>query len=139
MSSSSENANNSILDVCAAVVFHGRHVFLATRRPGAHLAGKWEFPGGKLEAGESPEQCILRELKEELGWTLQSPQELFQLTYSYPEKTVRLHFMLCTDGGADSPAPKEGQNCGWFTLQEARSLEMAPADRAAIEKIPFPL
>ena len=139
MSSSSENASKIVLDVCAAVVFHGRRVFLATRHPGAHLAGKWEFPGGKMESEETPGQCILRELREELGWTVNNPRELFQMVHSYPEKTVRLHFMFFEDGGVNSPVPQEGQNCGWFTLQEARSLEMAPADRAAIEKIPFPL
>jgi len=124
-----------MLDVCAAVLFQDGRVFLATRRPGSHLEGKWEFPGGKIEQGESPAQCILRELKEELFWSVGNPRELFRMVHSYPDRSVRLHFLLCDPCEGSTPSPREGQQCGWFTPEEAAALDLAPADRAALARI----
>ena len=118
----------SPLAVCAAVVFRGGKLLLATRRPGGELAGKWEFPGGKVQPGETHENCIRRELLEELGVTVASTTELAEETFAYPEKTVCLHFMLCTIGEQAVAAPREGQQCGWFTPAEWSTLELAPAD-----------
>ena len=122
----------AIIEVCAAVILQGDRLLLATRRPGGHLAGKWEFPGGKIASGETPARCIARELEEELHLKLLASTELFRMEHAYPEKKVGLHFMLCrvADGLVASPA--EGQKCGWFSAAEAAALDLAPADERAI-------
>ncbi len=121
----------SKLEVCAAVVLKGDRLLLATRRPGSHLAGKWEFPGGKIKEGETASQCIERELLEELGLNVSCAGELFALDFEYPEKSIRLHFMSCeTDSVAK---PMEGQHIGWFTAREALALDLAPADEKALD------
>ncbi|MBP5299883.1 MAG: NUDIX domain-containing protein, partial [Victivallales bacterium] len=116
------------LAVCAAVVFRGGKLLLATRRPGSSLAGKWEFPGGKVRPGESLENCIARELSEELGLAVRSATEMGEVTFAYPEKSVCLHFMLCTIDAQAEAVPREGQQCGWFAPGEWRSVELASAD-----------
>lgn len=124
---------SSAIEVCAAVVLTGDRLLLATRRPGAHLSGKWEFPGGKIRADEDACQCISREMNEELGVHAGEWTELFALEYEYPEKAVRLHFMFCQDADGVTANPAEGQKCGWFTAAEALALDLAPADRKALE------
>ena len=84
------------INVCAAVVMRGRRFLLATRPDGTHLAGHWEFPGGKMHAGETLAACIIRELEEELGVTVAEPVEIAVIEHAYPEKRIRLHFMRCT-------------------------------------------
>ncbi len=125
--------SQDVLEVCAAVVLSGDRLLLATRRPGSHLAGSWEFPGGKIEAHETSEQCIQRELEEELGLRLSSAPEVFTLRHAYPGKTIRLHFMRCLLGEHQETRPREGQFAGWFTPDEMAALDLAPADRAAVQ------
>ncbi len=122
-----------VLDVCAAVVFSddGR-LLLATRRPGSHQAGKWEFPGGKVRPGESLEDCIRREAAEELGLQVAAAQPMLAFDYAYPDKTVRLHFMWCSLAAENAPEAREGQAFAWFSAAEVGGLDLAPADRAML-------
>ncbi len=122
------------IDVCAAVVRQRQRFLLATRPPGSHLAGYWEFPGGKIHAGETPEACILRELCEELGVAAVEPEFLALVEHDYPGKRIRLHFLRCRLPDGENPHPHEGQQCGWFTLAELRALNLAPADRRFVEE-----
>lgn len=121
-----------IIEVCAAIVFMGGRMLLATRRPGAHLAGLWEFPGGKVRQGESVGECIKREMREELCFDVINPVEIFALEHSYPEKTVRLHFMMCFAAEGAKPVPAEGQSWGLFASPQLKTLDMAPADARAV-------
>jgi 8-oxo-dGTP diphosphatase len=126
------------IDVCAAVIRRDGKILLATRPPGSHLAGKWEFPGGKCAAGESTESCISREILEELHLSVRSAVPVDTLVHRYPDKTVRLFFLECDiDPGAD-PVPREGQDVGWFGAREAAELDLAPADRVFLNRF-FPL
>jgi len=88
-------APRHITEVSAALIFRAGKILIARRHAGAHLGGLWEFPGGKREPPETFEQCLVRELREELGvesWV----GELFEeITHAYPEKTVRLKFFIC--------------------------------------------
>ena len=116
------------LSVCAGLVFRDGKMLLATRRPDSDLAGKWEFPGGKVRQGETLEGCIARELQEELGLEVCRASCFAEMTFSYPGKTVCLHFMHCEVAVNSQPAPREGQQCGWFLPGEWESLDYAPAD-----------
>ena len=108
---------------------HGR--ILVTRRPpGTHLAGLWEFPGGKPHAGETLEQALRREIAEELGAVADVGELIQTIHWTYPDKQVRLHFFHCTI--ADEPKPLEGQEMQWFTRDELTQHEFPAADAALI-------
>ncbi|MFA4944099.1 MAG: (deoxy)nucleoside triphosphate pyrophosphohydrolase [Lentisphaeria bacterium] len=123
------------LEVCAAVVRRQRRFLLATRPAGKHLAEHWEFPGGKVHAGETLEACIIRELREELGVTVQAPHWLATLDHAYPGKHIRLHFLAGDLPATAEPHPHEGQRLGWFTPAEMGALLLAPADRRFAERL----
>src|SRR6059036_1716686 len=83
------------IEVAAGVVFRQGQVLITQRRPGGHLGGLWEFPGGKRESGETFEECLQRELREELGIEVEVGERVESLTHRYEERTVQLEFFLC--------------------------------------------
>src|SRR5437867_8569188 len=85
----------TIIDVAAALLFRDGKLLVTQRYPDAHLGGLWEFPGGKREPGETFEECLRRELKEELGIEVEVGEEVESITHRYPEKTVHLKFFRC--------------------------------------------
>jgi mutator protein MutT len=118
--------------VVLAAVIEVDDAFLLTRRlKGTHLAGTWEFPGGKCEPGETHEACLERELAEELGVEAAIGPEVFAVTHTYAERTVELHFRQCTITGA--PRPLLGQEMRWVKREELHTLEFPEADRELIE------
>jgi 8-oxo-dGTP diphosphatase len=83
------------IEVSAALIFRNGKLLITQRHPNVHLGGLWEFPGGKREANETFEQCLVREIHEELGVEI-SVSKLFQeITHTYPEKVVHLKFFIC--------------------------------------------
>lgn len=127
-----------IVDVAVGVIFDtaGR-VLLAQRRPGAHLADLWEFPGGKIAADESGEAALSRELQEEVGITPRVWRPLIEVVYAYPEKTVRLHVWRVDvfDGVAEG---REGQAIAWVAPRELMQWPLPPADRPIVTAIGLP-
>ena len=85
-----------IIDVAAALVFRGGKLLITQRPSGAHLEGLWEFPGGKREPEESFEDCLVRELREELGIEVVVGHLIQTVVHRYPEKTVQLKFFRCS-------------------------------------------
>lgn len=83
------------IDVAAGLVFHQQKILITQRLKGSHLAGLWEFPGGKREPGETFEDCLVRELREELGIEVSLGRAFAEITHDYPGKTVHLKFFLC--------------------------------------------
>jgi len=83
------------IDVAAGLVFHQQKLLITRRPVGVHLAGLWEFPGGKREPRETFKECLSRELREELGIDVAIGQLFDEITHNYPERTVRLRFFLC--------------------------------------------
>ena len=112
-------------------------VLLMQRLPGKHLAGMWEFPGGKLEAGEAIESALARELHEELGIEAHAFAPLISLPWRYPEKTVRLH-ALCVTGWRGEPHPREGHPLHWVAIEAMNPAEMPPADRPIVTALRLP-
>lgn len=123
-----------MLIVVLAAVIEQDDAFLLTRRlKGTHLAGTWEFPGGKCEPNETHEECLRRELVEELGVDAVIGEEIFAITHAYPEKTVELHFRACRLNG--TPSPQIGQEMQWAMRDRLQELEFPEADRELIEML----
>src|SRR2546430_685652 len=83
------------IEVAAALLFRDGKLLITQRSPGSYLAGFWEFPGGKREARETFEECLRRELEEELGIQVEVMAAVESVTHEYPEKTVHLRFFRC--------------------------------------------
>ena len=121
-----------ILVVAAFWQRRGR-IFLAKRPHNKARGGLWEFPGGKVEKGETPEEALARELREELGLEVQVGQRLAALDYDYPDVAINL---VCHQISAlGNPLPQEGQEGGWFLPKELETLELAPADRLLWQRL----
>ena len=112
--------------VAAAVIEKDDRFLLTRRQQGVHLAGFWEFPGGKCEPGESHGACLAREIREELGVEASVGQELLATAHAYPDRRVELHFLRCAIVGA--PVPQLGQEMRWVPRAELALLPLPPAD-----------
>ena len=119
--------------VAAAVVEDHGHYFVTRRQQGVHLEGYWEFPGGKCRDGESLQQCLKRELREELAADADIGDEIFIVAHDYPDRTVELHFFSCTL--LNSPVALLGQEMRWIGRDELRSLSFPPADTELIDRL----
>ncbi len=117
--------------VVAAVVERADRILVTQRLPGTHLAGHWEFPGGKMEDGEDHRRCLEREMREELDVEVEVGSELHTTSFDYPARTVELHFHRCTIIG--EPKPILGQRVRWVSRAELRTLRFPPADLELIQ------
>jgi 8-oxo-dGTP diphosphatase len=117
--------------VVVAAVIERNGSFLLTLRPaGTHLAGHWEFPGGKVHDHETHEEALRREIFEELDAVARVGELVHTVTHAYPEKTVQLFFYKCDlDGEAK---PMIGQDMRWVAKQELSTLAFPDADRDLI-------
>jgi len=118
-----------IIVTAALIERDGR--FLVTRRvEGVHLAGYWEFPGGKCEPGEPHDTCLRREILEELGVDIVVHGLVFEISHAYEDRGVHLFFYTCTLAG--EPRPLLGQEMRWVARAELGALEFPPADTELI-------
>jgi mutator protein MutT len=120
-------ADRPVIVVVAAVIERGGRWLLTKRLAGTHLAGTWEFPGGKCEPGEPHAACLARELREELGVEVDVGREIFTVEHAYADRTVRLHFLRCAL--RSEPAPLLGQMIAWASRDDLADLEFPEADR----------
>jgi 8-oxo-dGTP diphosphatase len=121
-----------IIVVAAVIEEHG--AFLVARRlRGTHLAGYWEFPGGKVQEGESHEAALGREIREELNTGIDGLRKIFQAAHAYPERTVELHFYRGTLTGR--PEPALGQELRWIRREDFASLDFPPADAELLAEL----
>lgn len=121
----------AVVVVVAGVIERDGRLLVSRRLEGTHLAGLWEFPGGKCEPGEPHEACLTRELAEELGVASIIGDELLVTEHAYPERTVRLHFRHATITG--EPRPLLGQELMWVARRDLGELPFPDADRALLE------
>lgn len=116
--------------VVAAVIQDGDRFLVTRRLVGTHLAGLWEFPGGKIDPDETHANALRREIREELGSDAIVGELVLATTHAYPETTVRLYFYRCTLAGA--PRPLLGQEMRWVDREELPTLGFPAADAALI-------
>jgi mutator protein MutT len=123
--------SDAIVVVVAGVIERDGRLLVSRRLKGTHLAGLWEFPGGKCEPGEPHDTCLRRELAEELGVASTVGDELLVSEHAYPERTVRLHFRHAVIRG--EPRPLLGQELMWVERGDLDQLMFPPADRDLID------
>jgi len=124
-----------VIEVTAALIRDDAGRYLITqRRRGSHLEGLWEFPGGKLETGETAEVGLRRELEEELTATFDVGPLVETIHWEYPDRTIVLRFYTCRH--ASGPiAPREGQAMAWVAPDRLTDYAFPPADAALIERL----
>jgi 8-oxo-dGTP diphosphatase len=124
-----------LVEVVAALVQDEKGRYLITqRRKGSHLAGLWEFPGGKREADESLEEALRRELAEELSARFAVGQRVETVRWEYPERTIVIHFYRCRlESGTIEP--REDQAMAWVAPDRLSDFDFPPADRDVIERL----
>lgn len=123
-----------LIEVVGAVLVRDDRVLAARRGPSMALAGLWEFPGGKVEAGESPEQALIREVREELLCEISVGEHVETTSHTYEFGTVTLTtFFAAVESG--EPQLTEHDELRWVPAAELRSIEWAPADVPAVEHV----
>jgi mutator protein MutT len=124
----------SPLVIVTAAVVRRDGFILVTRRPrGVHLEGYWEFPGGKCEPGETHEDCLRREIEEELGVEARVGHRILDVSHEYSDRTVELHFFACELLG--EPIPILGQEMLWVDRDRLGTLQFPPADAELIRML----
>jgi mutator protein MutT len=124
----------NVIEVAAGLIRHDGRYLITRRKPGVHLAGFWEFPGGKREADESLMECLQRELFEELGIRVDLPIPYRIVRHEYPEKTVELHFFRCAIEEGE-PEPVDCAEIRWVRPEELTQFEFPSADQVIIEAL----
>ncbi|MBU1691993.1 MAG: Nudix family hydrolase [Gammaproteobacteria bacterium] len=128
----------NILEVAAAVMQRSDGEFLLAERPAGKLyAGWWEFPGGKIEAGESPYHALVRELHEELGIDVDVAHPWLTRVYTYPHATVRLHFFRVVNWHGE-PHGKENQRLSWQYPDAVSVTPLLPANGPVLRSLNLP-
>lgn len=112
--------------VTAAVIRRGDEFLVTRRQRGVHLEGYWEFPGGKQDPGESLEECLRREIREELDVDVTIGSRLLSCAHAYPSRIVELHFFEAELQG--EPTAMLGQEVRWVARGDLTSLQFPPAD-----------
>ena len=123
-----------LLDVAAGVLRRGDRVLLAERVRGGHGDGYWEFPGGKIEPGESAADALVRELAEEIGVVIAEPVPLVTVSHDYPARSVRLHVFEVVRWSGE-PCGREGQGLRWCAIDALRDIRLLEANAPVVEAL----
>ena len=123
-----------MIDVSAAIIFHDGRLLITQRPDDSHLGGLWEFPGGKREPNETFEQCLVREIREELGMDIAADELFEEITHAYNERTVHIKFFTCrwTGGG---PQLLGCAAFKWVTKDELSQHDFPAADAQLLAKL----
>jgi 8-oxo-dGTP diphosphatase len=120
--------------VTAGILEENGLVLIARRGPGKHMAGKWEFPGGKIENGESPEESLARELQEELDVQARIGELLCRATYEGDGVSLEL-LVYRVEGFEGTPVLREHEEIRWVAPRDLRSYDLADSDRRVVEAL----
>lgn len=124
----------TLIEVSAGLVFRHGLLLITRRRPDAHLGGLWEFPGGKVDASESAEDCLKRELMEELGIEVEIKELIETVEHDYPEKSVRLKFFRC-QWLRNEPRPLGCEDFAWIGGPQLANYAFPPADAQLLQRL----
>ncbi|MFC1533511.1 (deoxy)nucleoside triphosphate pyrophosphohydrolase [Thermodesulfobacteriota bacterium] len=129
-----ERTNKPNINVTAAMIWKDGRLLITKRPEGSHLAGLWEFPGGKQKANEILKECLEREIKEELGMDIRADEFLLTVQHEYDTKLVNLHLFQCSYLKG-FPEALEGQEIKWVTPEDLQKYAFPPPDREIIERL----
>ncbi|MBW3140384.1 8-oxo-dGTP diphosphatase MutT [Ferrimonas balearica] len=129
-----ESNDMAIVQVAIGLVVIDGAVLVAKRHKDQHQGGLWEFPGGKVEPGETPEQAVIRECQEEVGLTLSQPELFDYIEHDYGDRQVQLSAFLATAAEGEAHG-REGNPLRWCPISELAQLPMPAANGRLIEKL----
>ncbi|MDX2319349.1 MAG: 8-oxo-dGTP diphosphatase MutT [Moritella sp.] len=121
-----------VVHVAAGIIVRDQQVFLSKRSSQQHQGDKWEFPGGKVESGESALEALTRELKEEVNLEVLNAQAFYQLEFDYGDKVVQLDFYL-VDRFAGCGEGLEGQQTAWVNIKDLANYTFPAANQVIVE------
>lgn len=121
-------------EVTAAILLKDNKVLIAKRAPGENLAGKWEFPGGKIEPGETPQECLKREIREELEVDIEVLDYFDESIYEYHSGTIKLQAFWCQWISGDFSLKVHSQ-IAWVNHNQLDLYDFAPADIPLVERL----
>jgi len=130
----SQLASKPHVEVAAAIIFHEGQILISQRDERSHLSGYWEFPGGKREPDESFEECVMREIREELNVDIEVERFFETVQYEYSEKIVLLNFYFCRYLRGEAQALGCRQ-CKWVPLRELGGYSFPPANEPVLQKL----
>ncbi len=125
---------NAVIEVAAGLVFRSGKLLITQRHADAHLGGLWEFPGGKRHDGETFEDCLRRELWEELGIEVEVRELFEEITHHYPDKSIHLKFFRC-DWLGNEPRALDCNAFAWVEPQQLDQYAFPEADARLLEKL----
>lgn len=123
-----------MIQVTAAIIQFDSKILIARRSPGLHLAGYWEFPGGKMEEGESPEICLKREIEEELGLIIQVGDFLLENLHDYGDRRIQLKAYLCELISGEIVLIDHDRYV-WVEVNSFHAYTFAPADMPIVDAL----
>lgn len=126
---------HKIIDVVGAIIKDGNRYLVGQRAVHKAQGGLWEFMGGKVEPGETPEDALARECREELALEIEKERIIDSVVHEYPEKTIRLTLIACVPKEGSTPKALEHQQIRWVTRDEMKTIDFAAADRELIGKL----
>jgi len=127
-------AEDKIVEVAAGLIFNKGRLLITQRNKFDHLGGLWEFPGGKRESGETFEECLRRELREELGIDVEVGELIETISHKYPERKVVIKFFYCNIITGD-PKPLDCQDLEWVEANILAKYEFPPADTQLLHRL----
>lgn len=124
----------SNIQVVAAIIVQDDQVLIAQRPKDKHKGGYWEFPGGKIEEGESAEQALAREIFEEINIQIKLPKMFHRLDFDYPEKSVSLSFFI-VERFSGEPHGREGQPVTWISSSQLSNYQFPEANQPVVDML----
>ncbi len=122
------------LEIGVACIIRDKKILIQTRPKGKSFVGKWEFPGGKIEPGETSQECVIREIKEELGVEITAEEKFFQDKHYFKNTILVLNFHKCQIISGE-PAPQENQKIEWVSLAETKNFKFLPTNYNIAKKL----